>query len=125
MNTIGERLRARRERLGLTQIELATRLAAVGMKCSQARISRFERGWTAPPADMIVSLARVLKTSIAELQSPTDHPLQRAEERDVVVLEASDVAWIIDRLPPPQRAELLARLRATESYAHIAGASGA
>ncbi len=124
MNPTAERLRALRERMGLTQTELSERLAANGMKYSQARISRLERGWCAPSTALITCLAHVLNVPFDELKSPTDQPVPVVKECDIVILDVNEVAWLVDRMPPSRRAEMLSKLQSTP-YAHIAIAYGA
>jgi transcriptional regulator with XRE-family HTH domain len=110
LDTTGERLRARRESLKLTQAQVSERLAAIGLKYSQARLSRLERGRNAPTAELLAGLAYVLYTSVAELECPADRPGHRTHDIVPVVLEASDVVWLLDQLPSSQRAEFLSMI---------------
>lgn len=57
-NILGERLKGRREKLKLSQGDLA---AIIGT--TQNQISRYERGENNPTADVLVSLAMALETS--------------------------------------------------------------
>lgn len=60
--TFGDRIRNRREELGLTQTELAEKT-----KLQQGYISRVERGKFEPTAPTIISLAVALEISADEL----------------------------------------------------------
>lgn len=66
-------LRAARERLGLTQHQLARLVGVAGGE----RISRWELGLDEPRPDLLVRLARVLGLSPADLLIGADHDLRR------------------------------------------------
>jgi transcriptional regulator with XRE-family HTH domain len=57
-----ESIREARIRCGLTQAELAERL-----NVTQGLVSHWEQGITMPPTRQIPELAKVLKTTVAEL----------------------------------------------------------
>ena len=59
---IGKRIEARRERLGLTQAQLA---AAAGLH--QSQVSRFERGDRNPSIKQAAAIAQALRCSVASL----------------------------------------------------------
>ena len=125
MDTTGKQLRALRTRMGLTQAEVSNRLAAVGVHYSPTRISRLERGWIAPPPGLIECLAEVLDVPIAEFAPSASWLLPSTAEPEMAMLDPSEVAWIIGRLPPAYRGDLLSRLKATGPFADIAAAYGA
>lgn len=62
MSTVGMRLREMREKRGLTQKELASRILK-----SPATVSAYESGVQTPPTDVLVSISRVLRVPIAYL----------------------------------------------------------
>jgi transcriptional regulator with XRE-family HTH domain len=59
---LGARLKALREKRGLTQQQLGERL-----KAAPSRISRYESGGAVPEAETLVTLATVLEVSLDEL----------------------------------------------------------
>lgn len=58
ISALPQRIRERRKELGLKQGDLAAEIGA-----TQATISSYESGETSPTADMLVAIARVLRTS--------------------------------------------------------------
>jgi len=60
MLNIGEKLTALRRRAGLSQKELADRLAIYGVRVSNQAVSKWEKGLTQPNADQFLALCRVL-----------------------------------------------------------------
>ena len=68
MLKIGDRIRLRREQLGLTQDELAQ---AMGYK-SRSSINKIEKGVNEPPQSIIVNFAKILKTTPAYLMGWED-----------------------------------------------------
>ena len=60
MLNIGEKLAALRRRAGLSQKELAERLAAYGVNVSNQAVSKWEKGLTQPNADQFLALCRTL-----------------------------------------------------------------
>ena len=71
-----ERVRTRRQELGLTQFQVAT---AAGLQ--QATVSQIERGEHAGSDETRIALARALKTEVADLfayPSITEHAAERA-----------------------------------------------
>lgn len=62
MVSTGNRIRARREALGLSRPELAQRL-----RTTRIRIWRIETGRTQVPSDCLPKFARALRTTVAEL----------------------------------------------------------
>lgn len=59
---IGSRIKARREKLGLQQKDLAERL-----ECAQSTVSDWESGAMNPRSDKLTAIAKVLKCDVAEL----------------------------------------------------------
>jgi transcriptional regulator with XRE-family HTH domain len=64
----GDRIKARRKMLNMTQVELAD---AVGVK--QGFLSRVEAGKVDVSTDTLVALARALRTRVGELLGVEDH----------------------------------------------------
>ncbi len=60
MLNIGEKLTALRRRAGLSQKELAERLAIYGVRVSNQAVSKWEKGLTQPNADQFLALCRAL-----------------------------------------------------------------
>lgn len=58
----GQRLRARRELCGLSQVQLAE---AVGV--GQAAVSKWEKGYASPRHDLLPVIARVLGADVDDL----------------------------------------------------------
>lgn len=92
MNNLGQRIKAERERLGLTQEEL-------GRKCdlSDKGISDIERGRTRATT-RVVSIAKALKVNPTWLESgkgPKDPPSSSA---DPAYIAASDLADLAQKL---------------------------
>lgn len=63
-NEVGERIRTRREQLGLDQSGLAARL---GGSASQGLVSNWECGRVRPSRDYLIRLAGILGLAIEEL----------------------------------------------------------
>ena len=59
MEALGERIRARRERLGLTQRDVAN-----GLQVTAQAVSKWERGENAPDASVLLPLSRLLGVSL-------------------------------------------------------------
>lgn len=59
MHIMAARIKERRKQLGLSQVDLAHLV-----NISQTQISKYELGQNLPTADILVTLARVLQTSI-------------------------------------------------------------
>ncbi len=60
MPNIGEKLTALRRRAGLSQKELAERLALYGVHVSNQAVSKWEKGLTQPNAEQFLALCRAL-----------------------------------------------------------------
>jgi class 3 adenylate cyclase len=59
LEAVGERIRARRERLGMTQRDVAS-----GLQVSAQAVSKWERGENAPDVGVCVALSRLLGVSL-------------------------------------------------------------
>lgn len=71
MSTIGDRIKARREALGMTQEELADRLGYRG----KSSVSKLESGQGDPGQSKVLAFARALKTTPAYLMGWVDDPM--------------------------------------------------
>ena len=60
MPNIGEKLASLRRRAGLSQKELAERLAVYGVQVSNQAVSKWEKGLTQPSAEQFLALCRAL-----------------------------------------------------------------
>ena len=128
--SLGRRIAGHRQKLGLTQQDLAERLAI-----SRVSVSHFESGLTDPGERTVALLAGVFKVEPHELVAGTGYPGAKAERLPVVVarhtevelqlaLLDNDLRWIADvaAVPPPFARELLtswrARLHGLRTDAH-------
>lgn len=75
---IGERIKARRKQLELTQADLAFE-----SDTSQGAISRYELGINEPTADAIITLALALNCSTDYLLGLTDIPYREVSENEL------------------------------------------
>lgn len=94
--TLGARLRARREELGLSLEKIGVEIG-LDESSARARISRYELGIHQPPLDTVVSLAKVLRVPEAYLYCRDDRLAQ-------IILAASE-------LPPADQELLLTSIR--------------
>src|SRR3989442_15255865 len=76
---LGRRIAAHRAKLGLTQQELADRLAV-----SRTAVSHLEAGMTVPGERTIVLLAGLFKVEPHELVADTNYPAAKAERLPAV-----------------------------------------
>jgi transcriptional regulator with XRE-family HTH domain len=114
--SLGRRIAAHRAKLGLTQQELAGRLAI-----SRVAVSHLESGLSDPGERTVTLLAGVFKVEPHELVAGTTYPVAKAERLPVVaarytevemqlaLLEA-DLAWL-ERLSPGEAERLLTQWR--------------
>ena len=97
---LGRRIAAHRAKLGLTQHELADRLAV-----SRTAVSHLEAGMAVPGERTVVLLAGLFKVEPRELVAGTSYPLAKAERLPavaaryteiemLVLLLDSDLAWL-------------------------------
>jgi transcriptional regulator with XRE-family HTH domain len=89
--TIGNRIKQRRQQLGLSQNDLADML-----KITQNQIWRYEQGKNSPTGEVIIALAQALETSTDWLLGLTDivkpfsgEPTLSDIEREIVMLMRS------------------------------------
>ncbi|WP_076623911.1 helix-turn-helix transcriptional regulator [Leucobacter chironomi] len=67
--TLAQKLRERRERLGLSQTEVATLISDAGIRMSQTAMSRIEKGERALTVGEALVYASALQTTLEELLS--------------------------------------------------------
>jgi transcriptional regulator with XRE-family HTH domain len=98
--SLGRRIAAFRAKLGLTQHELADRIAV-----SRTAVSHLEAGMAVPGERTVVLLAGVFKVEPRELVAGTSYPLAKAERLPAVaarytetelllLLLDNDLAWL-------------------------------
>lgn len=106
--TLGERIRARREELGMSQVELAD---AIGIRAHV--MWRYEAGKSRPGADRLAEIASALKTTSeallhGESESPPETTYEPLDDESRPMVErlldlyhftAEKRAWVIGRLP--------------------------
>jgi class 3 adenylate cyclase len=86
LEAVGERIRTRRERLGITQRDVAN-----GLQVSAQAVSKWERGDNAPDVGVLVALSRLLGVSLDWLlggHAPTDDGGRPQEVFEATVLVA-------------------------------------
>lgn len=123
---LGRRIAAFRAKLGMTQNELADRLAV-----SRTAVSHLEAGMTVPGERTVVLLAGLFKVEPRELVAGTSYPLAKAERLPavaaryteielLVVLLDNDLAWV-ERSAGTEARRVLdewdVRLRAIDEHA--------
>lgn len=132
LRALGQRVRERREELGLTQEEVAR---AMPGRVTGARISKWERGENRPHDDSLAELAKALKTSAAALLAPppdkaaTPDPFPAGENGDLAA-QLADLGERITRLEAivekafvgrtAQANEIIGRLEAVETAVEAA-----
>lgn len=105
VEALGRRIAAHRQKLGLTQQELADRLAV-----SRVAVSHLESGLSDAGERTVALLAGVFKLEPHELVAGTSYPRAKADRLPLVVarhtevdlqlaLLDNDVAWIADAAP--------------------------
>lgn len=91
---VGQRIKAAREKKGLTQEELAAR-----MEISPTHVSVIERGTKIPRMDTFVAIANVLEVSAdALLVDVVDHAVESA---------ASELSTLLAELPREEKMRIL------------------
>jgi transcriptional regulator with XRE-family HTH domain len=123
--SLGRRIAAHRTKLGMTQHELAERIAI-----SRTALSHLELGTSTPSERTIVLLAGLFKLEPRELVAGTSYPVAKAdrlpsvtarytEVEMLIALLERDIAWL-DRAgrehAPCMVDEWEARLRAVDEY---------
>lgn len=118
---LGRRIAEQRAKLGLTQQELADRLAV-----SRVTVSHLEAGMTTPGERTVTLLAGLFKVEPHELVAGTSYPVAKMDrlplvaarytevEHQLLRLDA-DMVWI-DRLDRTEAEALLARWQVTLDY---------
>jgi transcriptional regulator with XRE-family HTH domain len=97
---LGERIKRRREQLGISQQSMAESL-----KTSQNQIYRYEKGTNSPTAQVIIDIARILEVStdwllgISDIEPIKDESDLHPDERKMLALYRS--------IPPQKRERLL------------------
>ena len=87
---LGRRIAAHRAKLGLTQQELADRLAV-----SRTAVSHLEAGMTVPGERTIVLLAGLFKTEPRTLVAGTSYPVAKAERLPAVAARYTELELLI------------------------------
>jgi transcriptional regulator with XRE-family HTH domain len=87
---LGRRIAAFRVKLGLTQNELADRIAV-----SRTAVSHLEAGMTVPGERTVVLLAGVFKVEARDLVAGTNYPLAKAERLPSVTARYTEVEMLV------------------------------
>ena len=87
---LGRRIAAHRAKLGLTQQELADRLAV-----SRTDVSHLEAGMTVPGERTIVLLAGLFKVEPRELVADTNYPIAKAERLPAVAARYTEIELLL------------------------------
>lgn len=125
LESLGRRVAEHRAKLGLTQQDLADRLAI-----SRVAVSHVEAGMTDPGERTIALLASVFKVEPHVLVAGTTYPTARAERLPVVVamhtdvelqlaLLHNDLGWLEQFRPLDERAVLDGWLARLASLLHV------
>ena len=87
---LGRRIAAHRAKLGLTQQELADRLAV-----SRTAVSHLEAGMTVPGERTIVLLAGLFKVEPREFVADTNYPMAKAERLPAVAARYTEIELLL------------------------------
>jgi transcriptional regulator with XRE-family HTH domain len=90
LENLGRRIADLRGKLGLTQQELADRLAV-----SRTAVSHLEAGMSVPGERTVVLLAGLFKTEPHELVAGTNYPLGKAERLPAVAARYTEVEMLV------------------------------
>ena len=127
---LGRRIAAHRAKLGLTQQELADRLAV-----SRVAVSHVESGLSDPGERTVTLLAGIFKVEPHELVAGTAYPTAKADRLPVVAARYTEIelqlelldrdrTWL-DQVPPAEAERVLehwrVRLRFLAAESHDAG----
>lgn len=93
--SVGRRMRARREELGLSQEKVGVEIG-LDESSSRARISRYESGVHEPPVRTAQAIAKVLKVPLAYLYCEDD--------------QIASVLLVLERLAAPDRMKVMQTL---------------
>lgn len=88
--SLGRRIAAHRAKLGLTQQELADRLAV-----SRTAVSHLEAGMTVPGERTVVLLAGLFKVEPRALVAGTSYPVAKAERLPVVAARYTEIELLL------------------------------
>jgi transcriptional regulator with XRE-family HTH domain len=101
----GARIEESRKALGLTQVQLAEKLAEVfpAAKIDQPKISSWERGVARPTVDQLFPLARFLGTTTDWLLSGQPDPTGRLDDLDAAVKRIEAIVTELRELLPGAR----------------------
>ena len=118
MSKIGENIRRKREELGLSQEELATR---VGYR-HKASINKIELGLNDPPQNKIIKIAEVLGTTPAVLMGWVDEETSKKNDARVSIAfqssydkELFEMVEKLSKLTPEKRQVVKAVLDAVST----------
>ena len=87
---LGRRIAALRANIGLTQQELADRLAV-----SRTAVSHLEAGMTVPGERTVVLLAGVFKVGPRELVADTTYPIGKSERLPAIAARYTEVEYLV------------------------------
>lgn len=102
MSIQAERIRARRQQLGITQEDLAETVGT-----SQRQISKYENGHNDPTADVLAALARALDTSTDWLLGLTSNPERPLRGESDLNDEERELILIYRSKPPSRRRQVV------------------
>jgi len=131
-DTFGKRVKVLREDLGLTQDDIRKNLARLGVEIGQSYLSEIERSKKMPNGEVIVGLAKVLRTSadylllLSENADPrngaaTVSIVSEDEEERRVLSELVELAQDVSRPEQSLLLEIVRRFRASNSRRIIGG----
>lgn len=101
-------LKENRQKLGLSQDELATQLQVRGIDVSRATVSHWENGRYNIPLENVEvrqALANILRIEVKTLLKLAGYEVESKPHSDA----AERAAWLIDQLPP-EKQDLAVRL---------------
>lgn len=107
LDTFGKRIRALRQDLGLSQIDLRDRMEKeYGVSIGGAYISELERSDRTPPLATAAAMAKVLGVTLDYLGLIVDEPTSYKHDEEPINYispEADQVAQLMDAMSPGQR----------------------
>lgn len=98
MSVLGDRLRAAREKKGLSQIEVFRRI-----KINNKTLSRYENGGTEPDIDTLKLLAELYDVSINYLTGFDEDERKEKTKEELIIEEKMKLAEQIINLPEAER----------------------
>lgn len=125
-DTFGKRIKVLREDLGLTQEDVRKGLLRLGVEIGQSYLSEIERSKKMPNGEVIVGLAKVLRTSTDYLLLLTDNAdphigattvsiVSEDEDERRVLSELVELAQEVNRPEQNLLLEIVRRFRASNS----------